>query len=85
VPYGGVGHRLADPCARLATWLHVAAKEGDRQGGAPRSARQRVAPHRPLLLADRVRGGEIHKDRTTHPKFKAKVGSSSLLVAASST
>jgi hypothetical protein len=23
VPHGGVGHRLADLCARLATWLHV--------------------------------------------------------------
>jgi hypothetical protein len=32
---GGVGHRLADPCARLGTWLHVPAKEGDRQGDRP--------------------------------------------------
>jgi hypothetical protein len=48
-------------------------------GRAPRSARQRVAPHRrPLLLPEWVRGGVSYKDRTTHPKFKARAGSSSL-------
>jgi hypothetical protein len=72
VPHEGVGHRLADLCARLATWLHVPAKEGET-GRAPRSARQRVAPHRPLLLGQWVRGGVSYKDRTTHPKFKAKL------------
>jgi hypothetical protein len=83
VPHGGVGHRLADLCARLATWLHVPAKESGERG--PRSARQRVAPHRPLLLPQWVRGGEIHKATTSHPKYEARVGSWSFLLAASST
>ena len=55
MPHGGVGHRLADLCARLATWLHVPAKENGERG--PRSITQRVAPHRPLLLAEWVGGG----------------------------
>jgi hypothetical protein len=80
VPHGGVGHRLADLCARLATWLHVPAKEGDRQG-----ASLHHTARRPLLLAEWVGGGEIHKNRAPHPKYEAKVGSSSLLVAVSST
>jgi hypothetical protein len=54
-------------------------------GRAPRSGRPRVAPHRPLLLAEWVRGGVSYKDRTTHPKYEARVGSWSLLLAASST
>jgi hypothetical protein len=45
----------------------------------------RVAPHRPLLLGDGPWGGEIHKATTTHPKYEARVGSWSLLLAASST
>ena len=44
MPHGGVGHRLADLCARLATWLHVPAKEGDRQGASLHQAARRAAP-----------------------------------------
>ena len=83
MPHGGVGHRLADLCARLATWLHAPAKESGERG--PRSVGPSAAPHRPLLLPQWPWGGEIHKATTTHPKYKARVGSWSLLVAASST
>jgi hypothetical protein len=83
VPYGGGGAPpFADPCARLATWLHVPGNGGDRQGAALYT-RERAAPHRPFTLPEWIRGGVSYKDRTSHPKFKAKVASSSLLLAAS--
>jgi hypothetical protein len=44
VPYGGVGHRLAGPCARLATWMHVPGNGGDRQGAALCQGGRRAAP-----------------------------------------
>ena len=58
MPHGGVGHRLADLCARLATWLHVAAKEGDRQGASPDQTRRRAAPAA-SLSRKWVRGGAL--------------------------
>jgi hypothetical protein len=70
VPYGGVGHRLAGPCARLATWLHVPGKEGDRQG-APLSQQSDWAPRRTgrfaYLHGLGAAGRRVRVDALFHP------------------
>jgi hypothetical protein len=70
VPHGGVGHRLADLCARLATWLHVAGKEGDRQGASLDQIARRAAPA-PSLRRSAL-GGRNPQSHNNSPKIRSK-------------
>jgi hypothetical protein len=75
VPYGGVGHRaprLADLCARLATWLHVDQLRRET-GRAPRPARSGVAPHQIRRRAEWVRGGGGLATKTEHHTQNTKL------------
>ena len=70
MPHGGVGHRLADLCARLATWLHVAGKEGDRQGASLAQGERRAAPA--ASLTRRALGGRNPQRQNNSPKIRSK-------------
>ena len=71
-PYPGWGWDTALPISAPGWQLGCMYQLRRETGRAPRGIKSPAAPHRPLLLAEWVRGGEIHKDRTTHPKFKAR-------------
>jgi hypothetical protein len=78
----GVGYRLADPCARLATWLHAPGNGGDRQGASLTQGGRRAAPAASITRMAWGGGGLATKTKklTQYSKhFGSSLGSPVLL------